>query len=232
MPILGLDTCLGAVSVALRHQTSDGAWTVSELYEERQTGHAERLMPMIAAVLSAAGMTATDIRRVAVTLGPGSFTGVRTAVAAARAFRLAAGVEVVGVTSLAVIAHRAIEIAGSSRAGRPLLVAIDARRDRLYAQLFGADALDALSPPSEVTPAEALALAGTHRVLLAGSGAAAVVEAAPDRALDIVATRLEPRAADLVRLAIDLRPLDQILPIYIRQPDAKPQSANSLARTP
>ncbi len=232
MQVLAFDTCFGAVSVALRHRTPDGTWAVSELFEERQTGHAERLVPMIAEILAGAGGGVTDMQRVAVTLGPGSFTGVRTGLAAARAFRLAAGVEVVGLTSLAVIAHRAFAIAGSGRAGRSLLVAVDARRDRLYVQLFGASALDVLSPPMETTPLEALALAGPDAVLLAGSGAGLVADAAGGRKNEIVATRLEPRASDLVELAIGLAPLDDVSPIYIRLLDAKPQAAKSLARTP
>lgn len=232
MPTLGLDTCFGAVSVALRHRAADGAWTVSEVYEELQTGHAERLLPMIAEVLAGAGLAVTSVQRVAVTLGPGSFTGVRTGLAAARAFRLAAGVDLVGMTSLAVIAHRAFALAGTSRAGRPVLVAVDARRDRLYVQLFGTSAHDALSAPAEVTPSEALALAGPNPLLLAGSGAAAVADAAAGKAHQILANRLEPRASDLVELAAALPPLDQVSPIYIRLPDAKPQTAKSLARTP
>lgn len=232
MRVLALDTCLGAVSVGVRYLGTDGNWAIAAAYEERRTGHAERLVPMMAEVLAAAGMSAGDVQRVAVTLGPGSFTGVRTGLAAARAFRLSAGVDVVGMTSLALIAHRAFAMAGYSRGDGRLLVAVDARRDRLYVQLFGASAHDALTPALEVTPAEAQALAGAGPLLLAGSGAEAVAAAASGRGVTVVASELEPQASDLAGLAIELAPLKQIEPIYIRPPDAKPQVGKSLERTP
>lgn len=233
MRVLALDTCLGAVSVALGRQSPEGMRAVAELYEELQSGHAERLMPMIAELLEGAGMTVMELQRVAVTLGPGSFTGVRTGVSAARAFRLAAGVEVVGVTSLALLAHRAFDMVGAAAAGRQLLVAVDARRDRLYVQLFGNGALDPIGGPRDVTADEALALLAEGGALVAGSGAGVVAAAAGSRAcVEVVAASLEARASDLVDLAASLAPLEHVAPIYIRPPDAKPQTANRLTRMP
>jgi tRNA threonylcarbamoyladenosine biosynthesis protein TsaB len=231
--VLAFDTCLGAVSVAFRHRTADGSWAVVEACETREARHAERLMPMIADVLAEAGATFASVGRVAVTLGPGTFTGVRTGIAAARAFRLAAEVEVVGLTSLAVIAHgafRQVEMAD----GRGLLVASDARRGMVYAQLFDSNALDALAEPVEATPAAVLALAAGRPLLAVGSGAALVARAASEVGADvrIALEAIEPQARDLAELAPGLAVLGEVKPIYLRPPDAKPQTGKTLARAP
>lgn len=233
MNILAIDTCLGALSVAIGRHHDDGSYCVIEACEERTTGHAERLVPLIAEQMARAELSFRDLSRVALTLGPGTFTGVRTGIAAARAFRLTAGVEVVGVSSLAAMAHRIFETSAPEQEARPLLVAVDARRGRLYAQVFAGNALASVSGPREMTAGEAVAMARSHNARIAGSGAAAMQAAAPaDAGIEIVCDRLEPHASDLVRLAPCLTPLAEIDPIYIRPPDAKPQVARRLARTP
>jgi tRNA threonylcarbamoyladenosine biosynthesis protein TsaB len=229
MNVLAIDTCLGALSVAVG-RAYDGRYCVIEAYEERSSGHAERLAPLIEAQMARAGLAFRDLARVAITLGPGSFTGVRTGVAAARGLRLAAGVEVVGLSSLAVMAHRVFEVAEPKLAPRPLLVAIDARRGRLYGQLFASCALSPISEPEEMTAAAGAALALAHGARVAGSGASAVLEADPT--IEVACTELEPHAGDLAWLASSLTPLDSVDPIYIRPPDAKPQVDKRLARTP
>ena len=161
-------------------------------------------------------------------IGPGSFTGVRTGIAAARSLRLAAGVEVVGLSSLAVMAHRVFE-ATEDAAARPVLIAVDARRGRLYVQLFATGALSPLTQPAELTAEEAAALALHHGARVAGSGAPAV--GAVEDAVEVGYVALQPHAGDLAWLASSLTPLDKIDPIYIRPPDAKPQSDKRLART-
>ena len=114
MNILAFDTCLGAVSVAVRRRGAGGEWLMRHACETRERGHAERLMPMVAETMAAAGLAFSDLDRIAVTVGPGSFTGVRVGVAAARGLALASGIAVVGATSLAVMAHRADERLGPS----------------------------------------------------------------------------------------------------------------------
>src|SRR5258705_6584324 len=106
MNILAFDTCLGAVSAAVRWRSAKGEWLLREAYEPCVTGHAERLFPLVAHVMQGAALPFSAIDRIAVTVGPGTFTGVRAGVAAARAFALATGKPVVGMTSLAVMAHR------------------------------------------------------------------------------------------------------------------------------
>ena len=92
MNVLAFDTCLGAVSVAVRWQGPGGDWLTRHAHEARERGHAERLMPMIAEVMEDAGLAFSDLDRIAVTVGPGTFTGVRVGVAAARGLALASGV--------------------------------------------------------------------------------------------------------------------------------------------
>ena len=116
MNILAFDTCLGAVSVAVRWRGAGGEWLMRHAHEVRERGHAERLMPMMAEVMEEAGLAFSDIDRIAVTVGPGTFTGVRVGVAAARGLALASGVATVGATSLAVMAHQADELLGPARA--------------------------------------------------------------------------------------------------------------------
>ena len=177
MNVLAFDTCFGAVSAAVRWRSAEGEWLLREAYEERTTGHAERLFPMIAEVMEGAGLAFSAIDRFAVTLGPGTFTGVRVGVAAARAFALSTGKPTVGVTSLAVMAHRADQLLGRERADRPLAVAVDARRDMVYFQLFP-DRVVATGEALLATPEQAASAIAQMPVLVVGSGAAAVVAAA------------------------------------------------------
>lgn len=227
MNVLAFDTCLGAVSVALAWTGSDGTQRLSCAYEERQNGHAERLFPMIQAVLSDAGLTFADIARVAITIGPGTFTGVRTGVAAARGLALASGCAVVGLTSLEIMAHRA-----RRELPKPpdhLAVAVDARRGQVYLQTFGQGVPQASSP--ELLPVEdATARLAGLPWLLVGSGARPVAEAAGrgGTAFGIALERLEPDARSLAELAPSLSPLATVRPLYIRPPDAKPPAPSSL----
>src|SRR5262245_37171911 len=136
MNVLAFDTCFGAVSVAARQQTAGGDWQLREAFELRAAGHAERLFPMIAEVMEGSGLDFPAIDRIAVTLGPGTFTGVRVGISAARALALATGKPVVGITSLAAMALHTEELLNESLGSRRLVVAVDARRGMLFVQIF------------------------------------------------------------------------------------------------
>ena len=228
MNILAFDTCFGAVSAAVRWRSAEGEWLLREAYEARTAGHAERLFPMITEIMEDAGLAFSSIDRIGVTLGPGTFTGVRVGIAAARAFALALDRPVVGTTSLAVMAHRADLLIGRERAGRPLAVAVDARRDMIYFQVFPnhtIGARDALL----VTPGQAARVIGRQPVLVAGSGAAAIAAAAEGHA-EVRLPDLQPHAQSLAIMAPGLVPVDPVTPIYLREPDAKPQADKALPR--
>lgn len=232
MNVLAFDTCFGAVSVAVRWRSVGGEWLSRELYEEMDIGQAERLMPMIASVMKEAGLGFSDLDRIAVTRGPGSFTGVRVGVSAARALALAAGLPVVSTTSLHLLAVRANRMLGQ-RSQPVLAVAVDARRGGLYFQVFAADTCSELSPAEALSPRQAAQrIAGCDAVAV-GSGADALARAAAEESSTrIVAqlTMLQPQASDLVALAPALMPVEPLLPLYLRPPDAKPQSDAALPR--
>ncbi len=228
MALLAFDTCFGALSVALRYRAANGERLISEAYEARQTGHAERLMPMIAEVMAASGRAFSDVERFAVTIGPGTFTGVRVGVAAARAFALATRRPVVGIDSLAIIAARGRALLGSDAASRALLVAVDARRGALYCALHGA--LGVADAPALMTAEEAAALARSHGALVVGSGAPLVAGTAGSE-IETVLHAIEPHARFLAQLAADRSPTDKVNPLYLRAPDVKPQP-QPIARVP
>src|SRR5262249_56809074 len=114
-----------------------GLHVLAEVYEARTTGHAERLLPIIEEALKCSGVGLSEIDRLAVSVGPGGFTGVRVGVAAARALSLATGRPAVGVTSLAAMAPEAQQQLGEGGRGRLPAVAVDARGGIGHGQLFG-----------------------------------------------------------------------------------------------
>ncbi|HKZ96708.1 MAG TPA: tRNA (adenosine(37)-N6)-threonylcarbamoyltransferase complex dimerization subunit type 1 TsaB [Hyphomicrobiaceae bacterium] len=232
MNILAFDTCFGACSVAVGRDMGDGRARIEAVFERRQTGHAEALMPMMRRAMAGAGLGFAELDRIAVTAGPGTFTGTRIGIAAARALTLSTGAPIIGASSLAVMAWAAgAETRKSER--EDLMIAVDARRGEVYVQLFANGGRDERSAPLLLTIAEAARLGGSGPVVVAGSGAGAVAAAAAAGGRAATARRpgLEPEASALVWMAIGLEPQPAPLrPIYLRPPDAKPQTGTSLAR--
>ena len=166
MNILAFDTCFAACSAAAARGFDPDAphdACLTGRFEPMATGHAERLPLMIAETMTAAGLAFSQLDRLAVTNGPGSFTGTRIAVAAARALALASSLEVVVVSSLAVMASQAAEHLSthienarkSAPEAAPLLIAVDARRGEVYVQQFKSGGADPVTGPLlEGGPAE------------------------------------------------------------------------------
>jgi tRNA threonylcarbamoyl adenosine modification protein YeaZ len=229
--ILAFDTCFGAVSVAVRWRDAGGKAQLREAYEERATGHAERLFPMIAEVMDRASLPFAAIDRIAVTLGPGTFTGVRVGIAAARGLALALGKPVVGVTSLAAMALRAEALLEEELGSRQLIVAVDARRGMLYVQSFavgGRETGEALL----LAPEEAALRIAPEGAVAVGSGASALAAAVSQEGGTVHACLpdLQPHARILAEIASALAPIAPPKPLYLRAPDAKPQGDKSLPR--
>ena len=128
-----------------------------------ERGHAEALMPMIVAVLADAGIGFPALGAVAVTIGPGSYTGIRVGLAAAKGIALARGIPLIGVTTLEAVARAARD----QRPGAPVLVVLETKRADLYVQGFAAD-LAPLAPPLAIAPD---AVRVPHGALIAGDGA-------------------------------------------------------------
>lgn len=233
MNILAFDTCLGGCSVAVGVDAGGALEKVEALFEPMATGQAERLMPMIDSAMRTAGLGFADLNRIAVTVGPGTFTGTRIGIAAARALALATGAGVVGMSSLQVMAEEVVRGLAHEQKNQALAVAVDAHRGQVYVQAFAAGTARALAPV-QLLDVEAAAHLARHEIMtFAGSGAALVVAAAAAHgyAAAAILPDLQPNAAFLLLAAQDAQPLaDPPTPLYLRPADAKPQVGKSLAR--
>lgn len=224
MKLLALDTSMGNCSAAVASE-EDGILASRQAAMAR--GHAEALMPMVEAAMNEASLSFSELGRVAATTGPGSFTGVRIAIAAARGFALATGAELWGTDSLSVIAARVAEEGFSE--GAPFAIAVDARRGSVYFATFdGAGARRA--GPSLLDPGDAALSLQEDTWLVLGSGGQAVALAGK-RDVKALHPGLQPDAAALAMLALKAsRAIPGLKPYYLRPPDAKPQTAQAVER--
>src|SRR3954464_16016 len=140
MLILAIDTALDACAAGVL-DTDAGKMIARESLPMKR-GHAEALMPLIARIIKDSGIGFASLDRIAVTTGPGSFTGLRVGLSAARGIALAADKPVVGVTTLT--AYAAPIVAENSE--HPIISAIDARHDHVYFQVVSADGGPLITP--------------------------------------------------------------------------------------
>ena len=196
-------------------------------------GQAGALMPMIDRVLDAAGVLPGDLDAVAVTRGPGAFTGLRIALATARGFALALGVPCVGVTTLEAVAHG---VPAQERTGAKVLACVESKREDIFVQVF-ADDLTALSAPLAcgVDAIAGLFEAG-EALLLVGDAAVRAQTMLQDAGADVSA-HISTAAAlpdPVVVAAIAATRLDGNAPppepLYLRPPDAKLPKAEGRLR--
>lgn len=186
-------------------------------------GHAERLPDVIDTVMRAAGLQLRDIDRIGVTIGPGSFAGIRVGVAFARGLALSLGIRAVGVGSLDALA---LPIARSR--GRAVMAVLDARRDRLWTLVASADG-HILHRGAELTPEAAADLAEDVGCDLLGSGGAILAAIRPELSSSLIGDAVAPEIGDVARLAARLDPdASPPEPLYLREADAKPQSGFAL----
>lgn len=224
MKILALDTAASWCSVAV--YDSDGDVVLADVSENIGKGHAEVLMDYVERAVTEAKLSLREMDRVAVNIGPGSFTGVRIGVSAARGFALALGVPAIGITAFEALAAETQSLSPE----KPVLVVLDAHRGEIYAQSFdmkgGASASPLILSREE---AEALAASQAKNTVLAGSAAPAINEAIGSR---FTLGPVEPTAKidTYARLASSRQPGDAPKPLYMRGPDAKPQIGFALPR--
>ncbi len=222
MNILALDTSMSVCSAAvLRTGRTARACHLNEA--EMTKGHAEALMPMIEDVLGKADLKISDIELVAATQGPGSFTGVRIAIAAARGFALVSAARLFGTDSLTVMARAALRT-GLAPEG-DYAVAADARRGMIYLGLYDRHG-NKLEGPLLLEPSEAVQTLPRDLRLVVGSGGRELAEAAEARGRTLAAElpALQPGAVALAEIASQNRESVAVLrPLYLRPPDAKPQ---------
>lgn len=206
MIVLGIDTCLSSCAVAVR----DGETLLASAREVMARGHQERLAPMARAVMAEAGIGFDRLDRIGVTLGPGSFTGLRVGIAFAKGLAAALSLPAVGIGTLEALA---------ADAGGLVFAVIDARRDQVYVQGFedgrALMAPDALSVPTAAARIAELSMGRDFTLI--GSGGPLLADLAP-RARLIAGDGAD--AAHVARLAAARAP-GPLRPLYLRTPDAK-----------
>lgn len=220
MKILGFDTALGACSVALL----DGDRVAGHAREKIQRGHAEALAPMTEAVMRESGFSFSDLERLAVTTGPGTFTGQRVGLAFARAMALGLKIPAIGVTTLEVMAAQALWEGNSDWA----LAISDARRGEVYlgARAASGETLIEASIMTQDIAVELVVQAlGTHgsNLVLAGTGAEHLRLILESKEWNLrPAIVQQPDAIFVARLGAVLATSDgPPKPLYLRAPDAK-----------
>ncbi len=226
MRVLAIDTALAACSAAVL-DTAHGRIVASESLPMYR-GHAEALIPLVDRVMKASGMVFRELDRVVVTTGPGSFTGLRVGISAARGLGLANKLPVVGVSTLSAYAAPYLGVDDIS----PVVAAIDARHEQVYLQVFAPGGQTLIGP--RLAPlSEAVRAASDAAARIVGSAAQAVAEG-------LAETAPMPITVD-ARDAPDIGWVAQIgavvpeasapaKPQYLRAPDAQPQNAASLRR--
>lgn len=202
--LLAVDTCFGACSAAVL----EGTRVLASRHVAMDRGHAEALAPMVDAVMTDSGLRFEDLDKLAVTTGPGSFTGQRVGLAFMRGLRVALHKPLAGVTSLAAMAEQA-----RAETGCAIAAAVhDAKRDEVYLGLQGHD-----------VPAQLMTVAAARAVLapfadLALAGTAAELFALPTHHRTAITA---PDAVWVARLALSQDVSDVPHPLYLRPPDAK-----------
>jgi tRNA threonylcarbamoyladenosine biosynthesis protein TsaB len=224
MILLAIDTAANLCAACIYE--ADREIELGRVVLDIGTGHAERLMEVIAETLEKAGLGYPDIDAVAVSVGPGSFTGVRIGVATARGLAMALKIPAIGVSTVDALTAEARK----TFPRRSILAVVDARREEIYAALYGGgDAPE--SAPVLTTVAEMAKLARAERPVLCGSAAGMVAEAAGGQGFDFGPLAATADIAAYARLAAARGPgVEKPRPLYLRGAGAKPQASFVLPR--
>ncbi len=215
MKILALDTAMAACSAAVIDTAARAPLAAEFVPMER--GHAEAIAPMVERVMEQSGLTFKQMDRIAVTTGPGTFTGVRIGLAMARGLGLALGIPVVGIDSLSAIA------ANANEDSHPVLVACDARNTELYCAVYDGARKERVAP--RIMTIDDAVRALIPGMLVIGSAADAVIAASGRTDVTRSQAGDLPDARNFARRA-ETKPADGMpSPLYLRAPDAKPQIA-------
>jgi tRNA threonylcarbamoyladenosine biosynthesis protein TsaB len=217
MLILAIDTALDACAAAVLD--TEAGRLIAQESQAMKRGHAEALMPLIGRVIKEAGVAFAALDRIAVTTGPGSFTGLRVGLSAARGIALAASKPVVGLTTLTAYAAPVV----SQNGEQPIISAIDARHDHVYFQVVSGNGGSLIRP--RVGPIEeALGASRFGAPHLVGNAAKILADRWPAHAPPPFKVDAQP-APDIAWVAWlgaavspDTAPAR---PYYLRAPDAK-----------
>jgi tRNA threonylcarbamoyladenosine biosynthesis protein TsaB len=224
MKLLAIDTASTLCAACV--WDTDAGRELGRAVEDIGKGHAERLMDVIAQAFSGTGVGYSELGVIAVSVGPGSFTGIRVGVAAARGLALALKIPAVGVTTLSAIAEEARQ----THPARRIIASIDARRDELYVEDHAPDGQLSFGP-AIVNVADAGRLLPGPPPVLAGSGSDIVAALDQSGAADRAGGAATADIAVYARLAAAGRIHGSSpKPLYLRGPDARPQDGFALAR--
>ncbi|WP_420403006.1 tRNA (adenosine(37)-N6)-threonylcarbamoyltransferase complex dimerization subunit type 1 TsaB [Nisaea sp.] len=215
--ILGIDSSTGACSVALRR----GPDLLAVRREDMTRGQSERLAPMTEAVMRDAGIGFDDLDAVAVSRGPGSFTGLRIGLAFAKGLGQALGIPVLGVSGFDAVARAAR--AAAKDAGSVLAILLESRRADLFLQVFTPDGVQAGAPaalPADAIAEHLTASAAAVPVLLAGDAAGKVAPLLGDACVRSPATVPDADHVSALGLALlEAGTESPAVPLYLRAPD-------------
>ncbi|SEL62313.1 tRNA threonylcarbamoyl adenosine modification protein YeaZ [Bosea lupini] len=226
MRILAIDTALGACSACVLDAGDPAPLAIEQTAMER--GHAEALMPMIERVMAKVEGGFSSLDRVAVTIGPGSYTGLRVGISAARAIAFAAGIPAIGISTLAASAAPFIGREG----GRVVAAAVDAKHGQVWFQAMNAQGKQLVSV-RQVNHRDAARAIGAGPVSLVGSAALAVANEAWAIGLDALVVD-DAKAPDVIwvaRLGMIAEPESAPpRPLYLKAPETTPQDRARLPR--
>ncbi len=224
MKLLALDTAANLCSAAIFD--AKRGMMIAQISEDIGKGHAERLMAIIEQAVADADIAINEIGKVVTSIGPGSFTGVRVGVATARGLALALKCPAIGISTLEALAYDARRIL----AERPVLIAIDARRDELYAQFFAKDGTATSEPMIATLPAIIDQIGDDKSDLVLSGSASPLINAALDHPLDVASTMATGTIYAFAQLGMLSQDESLPRPLYLRGLDVKPQQGFVLKR--
>ena len=223
MKLLAIDTAANLCAVCV---FDADAGEVARAVRDIGKGHAEILMDVISEALARGKGDFAGLGAVAVSIGPGSFTGVRVGVSVARGLALALKIPAAGVSTLEALAFEARELTGD----KPVLTVIDGGRDGIYAAIYDSFGKIAYAPlVAQLDKIAELAVGGV--TVLAGSAARRVAEKVPSQRFLFGPQLPTADVATYAKVALaNGFTGDKPRPLYLRAPDARPQTHLSLAR--
>ena len=212
MLILAFDCSLDACSAAI--YDSDRMHVLSQRFQRMERGQSEAIALMARDVAAEAGITFREIDRIAVTLGPGTFTGIRIGLAFAKGLGLTLAKPVIGVDSLRAIAANARDVT------TPIVVVNDARQDHVYLGVFRMD--ETLLAPRRLTAAEAVSLLPEGSLSVMGQAKTAMIAAAQRNDITALSDSDIPNAANFAKFAVTAVPdTTPLRPLYLAESYAK-----------
>ncbi|ABG03778.1 peptidase M22, glycoprotease [Rubrobacter xylanophilus DSM 9941] len=212
MLILALDASTSVVSVALARAAGGGRRMLAEISLEDR-GASEGLLPAVHAALGLCGEELGSVERIVVGVGPGTFTGIRIAAATARSLALGSGIPLCANTTLAALAAPALSVSGE------VLAVLDAKRGEVFAQPFASG-----GPSGEIVCSRPGELRAAGSPLVVGDGAVRYREALSGLG------RIPPDGSPLHRVSaaghvlsssLEPSPPEEVVPVYVREPDAE-----------